>query len=174
MLCNSCGKTMKKVKKDYRYIESGLNNIVLGNLTVVTCECGEEMPVIPHIDSLHRVIAFELVKSRAHLSGKEARFIRKQLGMKSTVLAGILGVDKVTISRWENDNKPIGAANDRLIRSLYLTKIAEELKQFVSIGKLTAILSNITSSQSSTRKKHPTINVPANKISSYDYGLASC
>ena len=174
MFCNSCGKAMKKVKKNYLYTESGLSNIILVNLTIVVCECGEEMPIIPHVESLHRVIAFEIIKSKAQLSGKEARFIRKQLALKASKLADILGVDKVTVSRWENENAAIGPANDRLIRSLYLTKIAEDLQQLVTINKLTAILSNISTSRARPRRKPPIINVPVNRLQSYNYGLGHC
>jgi putative zinc finger/helix-turn-helix YgiT family protein len=165
---------MKKIKKDYQYSESGLDNIILGDTPMYICECGEEMPIISHIESLNRVIAFELIKLKNHLTGKEARFIRKQLGMKAVQLAEILGVDKVTVSRWENDNNPIGNANDRLIRLLYLTKMAEELKQMVPIETLTEIMSNISSSLRKSSRKHAMINVPTSKIAGYDFGLAHC
>lgn len=165
---------MKKIRKDYIYSESGLDNIVLANTQTYTCECGEEMPIIPHIESLNRVIAFELIKSKKHLTGKEARFIRKQLGMKAVQLAGILGVDKVTISRWENDNSSIGNANDRLIRLLYLIKMAEDLKQMMPTETLIEIMNNITASLKKPSRKSTTINVPVNKIANYDFGLVHC
>lgn len=174
MICNNCGKTMKKVKKTYSYSESGLDNIMLANTQVYICECGEELPIISHVESLHRVIAFELIKSKNHLSGKEARFIRKQLGMKAIQLAEILGVDKVTVSRWENDNNAIGNANDRLIRLLYLTKMAEELRQIIPTETLTEIMSNIKTSMKKPSRRHSVIDVSANKIANYNFGLAHC
>ena len=166
---------MKKTKKDYLYTESGLDNILLHQAPIYICECGEEMPILPHLESLHRVIAFELIKSKGHLIGKEARFIRKELGMKSIQLAEILGVDKVTVSRWENDNSPIGNASDRLIRLVYLTKMSDELRQTVPIETLVEIMKNINASiKRPPRKTPPMINVLANKISNYNFGLSAC
>ena len=169
MFCANCGKLLKRVKKDYHYTESGLKNIILANLTIYQCSCGEEVPLIPHAEELHKVIAFELVKSKSLLSGPEVRFLRKQLGMKAVDLAEMLGVSKVTVSRWENGEEKIGAANDRLIKLFLIKKMEEELKSYLSLKELHAIFSNIPRKQKSAR-----ITIPVDRIADYNYGLVHC
>ena len=128
MKCSSCGKEAKKVKKDYQYIESGLDNVVLSGVNVYEC-CGEVMPEIKNIEKLHRLIALAIVKKSNLLSGKEFRFIRKQMLLKGKDIAAILGVTPVSVSRWEKENAQIGASNDRLIRMLYIQSVEESNKK---------------------------------------------
>lgn len=136
---------MKKVKKDYRYVESGLDNVILKDLPVYVCECGEEMPEISNVERLNRDIADFIVRDPSPLSGKEVRFLRKQMGMKAVELAELLGVTKQTISRWENEAASIGVANDKLIRMIFFRRLeectgkiekgVEEILRFIPGGK---------------------------------------
>jgi putative zinc finger/helix-turn-helix YgiT family protein len=126
MKCYQCGKEMKKAMKDYPYLEAGLDNVVLKDLPVYICECGEEMPVIGGADTLHAEIADAIAAKSSPLTGKEARFLRKQIDMKAKELAEVMGVTKVTVSRWENDAANLGAASDRLLRLIYVKKREEE------------------------------------------------
>ncbi|MDA8215221.1 MAG: helix-turn-helix domain-containing protein [Nitrospiraceae bacterium] len=125
MKCHICGEIMQKTKGSYVYRESGLDNVVLTGITIYKCSCGEKMPEISNIDGLHRVIANALVKKKTPLSGKEVRFLRKQIGLSAKELAAVLGVNPVTVSRWENEIELIGPANDKLIRMLYIQMIQE-------------------------------------------------
>jgi putative zinc finger/helix-turn-helix YgiT family protein len=126
MKCYQCGRETKKVVKDYPYIESGLDNVVLKDLPVYVCDCGEEMPVIGGADTLHAEIADAIAAKSSPLTGKEARFLRKQIGMKAKELAEVMGVTKVTVSRWENDAANLGTASDRLLRLIYVKKREED------------------------------------------------
>lgn len=143
--CPSCGAKMKKIKEDYRYKECGLDNVVLLALTVYKCNCGEEMPVIPIMEDIHKVIALETIQSKTVLSGKQIRFLRKEMELKATELADILGANKVTVSRWESGEEHIGHANDKLIRVLYLRKMDEEFKKVIKLKiEIGPILERIT------------------------------
>jgi len=126
MKCPSCGKEMKKVKKNYKYVDSGLNNVILTGIGIYECKCGEEIPEIKNIERINKRIANALVLKTALLSGKEFRFIRKQLGLKEKDIALLLGVDPVSISRWENSNAKIGMSNDKLMRMLYVQALEEQ------------------------------------------------
>jgi transcriptional regulator with XRE-family HTH domain len=53
------------------------------------------------------------------LNAKEIQFLRKNMGMKATELKLLLGVSSEAISRWENGDRKISAANDRLLRIIY-------------------------------------------------------
>lgn len=124
MKCLFCGKEAKKTKKDYQYVESSLDNVVLSGINVYEC-CGEVMPEIKNVEKLHKLIALAIVKKSSLLSGKEFRFIRKQMLLKEKEIAAILGVSPVSVSRWEKENAKIGASNDRLIRMLYIQSVEE-------------------------------------------------
>ncbi|MBI4838849.1 MAG: helix-turn-helix domain-containing protein [Nitrospirae bacterium] len=123
---------MASKKEKYHYTESGLDNVFLYT-RIYKCECGETIVDIPNIYGLNELIAQIIVKKSAMLKGKEIRFIRKQLHLKATEFASRLGVDKVTVSRWENDEEKIGVANDRLIRMIYTQICQEKCKKVFNI-----------------------------------------
>jgi putative zinc finger/helix-turn-helix YgiT family protein len=115
---------MKKIRTNYRYTESGLDNVVLEGIPAYKCpKCKEINPIIPRIKELHRIISEDLINKKSLLMGDELVFLRKEMKLKAKDLAQILGVTKVTVSRWENEKKQISPACDRLIRLLYANKI---------------------------------------------------
>ncbi|MFA4875530.1 MAG: hypothetical protein WC690_09360, partial [bacterium] len=78
------------------------------------------------------VSVFSIKKGMLH--GPEIRFMRKEVGMNGKVFAEFIGVDPVTLSRWENHpgdaNK--SESNDRLIRLAFKVMMYERLKTMVS------------------------------------------
>jgi putative zinc finger/helix-turn-helix YgiT family protein len=104
---------------DHHYIESGLDNIHLEGIEHWQCKCGETAVGIPAIPKLHSLIGEHLILKKDMLTGKEIRFLRKNMGYKAKRLAGLLGVDKATVSRWENNKRPPDPTTERLIRLLY-------------------------------------------------------
>ena len=122
MKCPSCGKAMRATKRDHRYEEAGLKNVVLRDTTVYECGCGEVLPELPQVNRLHQRIAEDLIGKQSPLTGEEFRFLRKAMGVSAKELARLLGVTTVTISRWENNKEKVGAQSDRLLRCLYLTR----------------------------------------------------
>ena len=129
MQCPQCGSPgMVEMKGDYRYTESGLKDVVLQGITLHKCrKCGELLPEIPHIKKLHAKIALELLYKEGPLTGEEIRFLRKEMRLKANELAALLGVHKVTVSRWENNEEKVGPSSDRLLRYIYATRHIEEL-----------------------------------------------
>lgn len=121
MNCHNCNKNMKAtIAKDYHYTMSGLDNVYLSGMSVYKCTCGEIMVEVPNTEELHTLIAGELLRKPDLLKGKEIRFLRKQMKLKSTQLANKLAVTQITCSRWENDKESIGRANDKLLRLTFL------------------------------------------------------
>jgi len=116
--CRSCGKAqMTSRAETYRYVESGLPNVVLIGVEVRRCpECGHHELVLPRVVELHRSIAHAVIRKPARLSGSEVRFLRKHLGWSGGDFAAHIGVDRSTVSSWENDRDPIGPTSDRLLR----------------------------------------------------------
>lgn len=130
-ICPNCGsKNIEKRTEDYLYKESGLDNVSLGGITVYKCkDCNEIMPEIPRIEDLHKIIALRIIETNEPLTGKEIRFLRKDMGLSSVELAKQFGVSKVTVSRWENDAEKIGSANDKLIRLRYCLNHLRDLRE---------------------------------------------
>ena len=124
MFCENCKIEMGKVNMDYHYRESGLENVIINGISAYKCpNCKDFYPIIPNVKKLHESIAQALVNKRSILLGKELVFLRKELGIKAKDIANILGVNKVTVSRWENKNGSIPVACDRFIRLLYRNKL---------------------------------------------------
>ena len=138
MKCSSCGKEMRATKRDYRYEEAGLKNVVLRDTTVYECGCGEILPELPQVNRLHQRIAEDLIGKQSPLTGEEFRFLRKAMELSAKELARLLGVTTVTISRWENNKEKVGAQSDRLLRCLYLTRSKD-----MPASKVTKILAEI-------------------------------
>lgn len=130
MKCPICNKKMTVKKDPYHYSESGLDNIFLMT-DVYKCSCGEVIADIPNIYGLHELIAKALVKKVSMLTSKEIKFLRKKMHLKATALADILGVSKVTVSRWENGVENMGIANDKLIRFLYTQMFQEKCQEII-------------------------------------------
>jgi putative zinc finger/helix-turn-helix YgiT family protein len=123
MQCPQCGSPEMVEKGDYPYAESGLKNVVFRGVTLHKCsKCGELLPEIPHIKKLHAKIALELLYKEGPLAGEEIRFLRKEMRLKANELAPLLGVHKVTVSRWETNEEKIGPSSDRLLRYIYATR----------------------------------------------------
>jgi putative zinc finger/helix-turn-helix YgiT family protein len=163
MICPECSKKMKKIKGRHHYKESGLDNVVLVNIPFYFCKCGKKFPIIPNILNLHSLISALIIKNPEPLNGKELRFLRKEIGLKAKDFARLLGVSKVTVSRWENDNESIGITSDKLIRLIFIQKKEEEEDQHFKIA-----LKHIASVKKKGVKKAPKIEIPMKDILRYE------
>lgn len=130
--CHSCGGEMQGRHQNYEYKECGLNNVVLIDVLVFHCKCGEIVAQIPAISILHRLIAFELIKKPTLLSAEEVRYLRKFVGYGATEFADALGTTKVTMSRWENGVTKITKNTDRVLRIAFFMIIVEQDAELVT------------------------------------------
>jgi putative zinc finger/helix-turn-helix YgiT family protein len=119
----------RKPTKPYHYTESGLRNVLLEGVKVLSCQaCGEKLAEVGNVPGLHAQIAELLLRKPFILTGHEFRFLRKEMRMKAKDLATVLGVTPTTVSRWETEEERLGVANDRLLRTLYLFWLVEQGK----------------------------------------------
>lgn len=117
----------QKSRVVHHFLESGLDNVYLNNVEMIKCpHCGEEVVRLPHSVELMRCIAQEVILVPRALSSKEIRFLRKSLHLKSQEFADLIGVDRVSMSRWENDNASPEKVTDRFIRLICAVKIGLE------------------------------------------------
>ena len=135
MKCHVCGSTMDCQKEDYNYVECGLDGVMLSDMEVCHCSCGEEIVSIPAVPDLHKLLGRLLIEKKSPLSSKEIRFLRKNMGVRAVKLARIIGVNKSTLSRWEspkNPQKP-SPSHDRLIRMIYSNLVGIDLESTKSL-----------------------------------------
>ena len=102
IVCPDCGKSQETFRGDYRYLESGLDNVIICDIELIKCSCGQESALIPKILAVHKAIANGLLEKETQLTGKEIRFLRKEMGLKGRDFADLVSVDNATLSRWEN------------------------------------------------------------------------
>jgi hypothetical protein len=127
MNCNCGAKLKEKRVPLYHYVESGLPNVFLADIKVGICpKCNERYPIIPSILELHEMIAEAIALKPVSLTGEEAKFLRKQLGLSAAHWATFLRLDKATVSRHENGHTPIGKQLDAFIRLLYFRLLEEK------------------------------------------------
>ncbi len=137
--CAVCGAQIELERRNYRYRESGISNIVLQGIEVAECsKCGNSDAIIPRVERVHLAIAKALADSPARLTGEQLRYLRMHLGLTGADLARYLHTDKTKVSKWERGEDRIGPATDRLMRLLTaaldkamrssVTSIAEHLQ----------------------------------------------
>jgi DNA-binding transcriptional regulator YiaG len=130
--CSKCGGEARTVRGDYQFRESGLDNVVLRDIELVRCgHCRNEEPVIRGLDEVLRTIAFALVSKPYRLAGEEIRYLRKYAEISSEQFARLLHVDRTTLSKWENNDDPVGAQSDLAIRMLVMA-LDDKLKSKLS------------------------------------------
>src|SRR5262245_18353811 len=118
---------MEGRKGEYKYVESGLNSVVLKDILVFHCtNCNEVVPEIPAVGTLHRVIARQILLKKTLLTGSELRFLRKLCGYSVHEFAEIMGCSKAAIPRWENQSSH-GEGTDRTIRLLATATLVREI-----------------------------------------------
>jgi DNA-binding transcriptional regulator YiaG len=144
-VCRECGGKANVVRKDYRFIESGLNNVFLKDIEVVVCSgCKGEIPRIPNHDDLMRTIAVALVDKPYELAGDEVRYLRKYLGQGSVPFAKMLGIDRSHLSRVENGAMAISRQTDRLVRTLVLLHDATLVQKLKRLGRHEDVLRRLS------------------------------
>jgi transcriptional regulator with XRE-family HTH domain len=117
-----CGNAATVVRGDYRFAESGLDNVMLRDVELLRCEkCGSVTPMLSKINRLMRVIASALVLKPSALTGPEIRFLRKHIGLTGERFGRKLGLTKEHVSRIENEKHAAGQQTDRLVRYLVIS-----------------------------------------------------
>lgn len=162
--CIDCGAsittTTSTKKNPYLYKECGLDDVRIDGIKVHKCsKCGRMYPEIPKIKELHRVLASLICSKDGKVTGKEVKFIRKEMRMKSVEFAKLLGITSSYMSRIENETKVISSSLDKLIRTLFIIYASEDLSLAIckgTVSRLTdipAIKTNHAENRFSLKKK---------------------
>lgn len=117
--------------KIYDYLECGLDNVRLYNISFIKDEKGEDVVYIPKVNKLHKVISLGIISKQGKITGKELRFLRTEMGLKQSELADLIGKDGQTVGRWEREEHPLDSTADILIRTVareFLGLYQEDIK----------------------------------------------
>lgn len=124
MFCTNCdnSKALKGKKIVHKYDESGLDNVKLEGVVEYRCsKCGEVYHQLHNIAQLHQLITNILLTKEGRLTGREIRFLRTHIGYSSAYFAKVLGIERETLSRAENQNK-VSRALDKHVREAVFNK----------------------------------------------------
>ena len=126
--CDSCNGKIKTLKRQtYQFIESGLDNVYLENITIEKCQnCDVVSPLLPKLGKLLETLACAVLLQPFPLCGADIKLLRKHLGLKAKEWAVLLRVDVSTLSRWENGEQQIGSQSDAWIRALFVLMFEEK------------------------------------------------
>jgi transcriptional regulator with XRE-family HTH domain len=139
--CEACGKQRRySVADSYRYIESGLDNVILRNVDIVECACGGRV-VLRAVPTLLRIVAACFAYKPARLKGREVRFVRSVLG-RSKDFADAISVTPEHLSRVENGQDTVSPAMDKIVRLRFVLELlkVDGLAQLFDIDELQTII----------------------------------
>jgi len=121
--CSNCSSEAKIVRGDYEFKETGLRDLVLLDIELVKCgKCGNVDPILFQVDELMHIAAVAILQKPYRLQGEELRFLRKHIDLNQEEFAKLLHVDKTTLSKWENNEDPIGVQSDLLARAVVISR----------------------------------------------------
>lgn len=128
MECPSCDskKQMKSSVIVHKFKESGLDNITLHGVKEYRCsQCGEVILDFGDVNQLNRVIADALLRKKETLLGEEIRFLRTHVGYSGEIFSKMLGLDKTSLSRIENNRAKVSNQVNMAVRYAVAGKLAD-------------------------------------------------
>ena len=120
----------------YHYLECGLDDVYLVNGFERFETARGSSIAIKEIDKLHQAIGKHLCRHKKALSGKEFRFLRREMLMSQAMLAKLLHVAEQTVHRWETEKSRMPRASEWLIRLLYVNKVSSVRSRMKKIADL--------------------------------------
>lgn len=111
----------------YQYVECGLSNVWLANgFKRHSTPYGERIS-IHDLKGLHRCIAETLCEKSAKLTGKEFRFLRRELDFTQCLTGNFFGIDDRTIRKYENSDE-VHEPYNIFIRHLYFESVDPKVR----------------------------------------------
>jgi len=82
---------MKTPQRPLHYTDCGLDDVYLVSGYRIEQTPSGQVLTITNVEQLHRVIGCQLAKQKRALSGKELRFLRKQINLTQSELGKFIG-----------------------------------------------------------------------------------
>jgi DNA-binding transcriptional regulator YiaG len=124
-------------------------------------ECGAETLAGYVINEVLRGLALAILEQRDRLSGEHTRYLRRFLRLKQAELADRMGVNRVTVAKWESGADAISPAHDLVLRALVVATLAEQLPsdQQLNSDQTAAILGYVRTKVRANTRRLPPIDV---------------
>lgn len=118
---------MKTTDGMFHYTQCGLDNVWLTNgYTIEEGDYGTTFS-IDRAEELHQVIARAIINDKSPLRGQEVRFLRVAMNLSQDGLAKALGVDRLTVLRWERArDRPLSVMQDIAVRMSYAARANDD------------------------------------------------
>lgn len=111
----------------YHYTESGLQNVWLTNgYKIRKCADGEDAIAIADAFGLNTAIGRNIA-AKGYMTGKEFRFLRKELDLSQNRFANWIGMSEDMVSKWERLGR-VPKSACRFMQAIYLEKIDGNVK----------------------------------------------
>ena len=121
---------------DYRYEESGLDNVVIHGMPTRVDDMGDTVYSLPNINALHKILSQAIVTRSHGITANELRFLRTEIGLTQAELAVHVKKDHQTIGRWERGEKPIDQNAELVIRLLAAERLGLDLDPDINIEEM--------------------------------------
>jgi DNA-binding transcriptional regulator YiaG len=123
-----CGGTLKPVKLDsFDFSTIAGLPCTLQAVPGLRCSsCKRETLDGEVINQALRLIVHDIVRMPQLLPGSHARFLRRNLRLSQQELADRMGINRVTVAKWESGAEPISAQHDLMLRSLVVSSVMRE------------------------------------------------
>jgi len=113
----------------------------LRNVRGLQCsKCGDVTLEGRVINAALNVLTLKLVRQSARLAPDQSRFLRKRQGLSQQALADRMGIDRVTVARWESSGE-ISLQHDLILRGMALAHCAKRAKQVNAFALVEALSS---------------------------------
>ena len=110
-------------REPLHYTACGLDNVYLvSGYDIHKTPYGEGISV-KDLDQLHEAIGRYLASQKKDLSGKELRYLRKEMDLTQSELGRLIGLSYQQVARWEKEESEITGPADLLVRALYLESV---------------------------------------------------
>lgn len=115
-------------KEPLHYPECGLDDVYLLNgYEIVETPYGDGIAV-KNLDKLREAIALHLAARKKSLTGKEIRFLRKEMDATQSEIARLFDVDGQTVARWEKGESSIPGPALALLRVVFIEHAFGQVK----------------------------------------------
>jgi len=116
----------------YHYTQSGLDNVWLENgFTFDQTPYGRGV-IIENVHGLHEAIGYALLDKPGRLTGRELRFLRKELELSQSRLGELMGKTDQTVARWEKAQEVL-PDTDFLVRHIYRQTVVSAYASYVEM-----------------------------------------
>ena len=119
--CECGGRLYAATLDEYDFSAYAGFKVTLTNITGLRCDkCHGETIVGGMINAAMNLILRDVSESPRRLHGEEARFLRRNLGITQEELSTRMGINRVTVAKWECGDEPISPQHDYILRGMIL------------------------------------------------------